>query len=123
MTGKHILSDHLVFLYGWGPEEEGRLSSLLYMVETAASMSMQASIFFFTDAAVIAKKGIAAKISQEIGERFAEIIRNEAVKIYVCSEAAAKRGITQESLEDNITIAGYPTFLNMAATLKSVITV
>ena len=117
------MGDQLVFLYGWGPEEEGRLSSLLYMVETASSMDMQASVFFFTDGAVIAKKGIASKISQEIGNRFSEMIKNEAVKVFVCSEAAAKRGITQELLEDNVTIAGYPSFLNMAATFKSVITV
>lgn len=117
------MGDQLVFLYGWGPEEEGRLSSLLYMVETASSMNMQSSIFFFTDAAVIPKKGNAAKISQEIGERFSEMIKDESVKVYVCSEAAAKRGITQDLLEDNVTIAGYPSFLKMAATFKSVITV
>ena len=93
------------------------------MVETATTMDMKATIFFFTDAAVITKKGIATKISEDIGERFAEILRSENVQVYVCSEAAAKRGITQESLEEHVTIAGYATFLDLAVSLGTVITV
>ncbi len=93
------------------------------MVETAITMEMKASIFFFTDAVVVAKKGNASKISEEIGKRFAEILRNEDVEVYVCSEAAHKRSITQKDLEDRVTIAGYATFLSMATSLKTVITV
>ncbi len=117
------MSNDIVFLFGWGPEEEGRLSSLLYMVETARAMKMSIAVFLFADAAVIAKKGAVAKISEEIGIRFTAILKKERVEVYVCEEAAMKRGITQESLEDGLEMAGYATFLNRAVSSKAVVTI
>jgi predicted peroxiredoxin len=117
------MSKDIVFLFGWGPEEDGRLSSLLYMVETARAMKMNVTVFLFTDAAVIAKKGAATKISEEIGRRFAAILKKERIEVYVCEEAAMKRGITQENLEDGLVIAGYATLLNRAVSSKAVVTI
>jgi len=117
------LSQDIVFLYGWGPEEDGRLSSLLYIVETAAAMGMNAAVFLFTDGAILGKRGTCAKIGEEIDRRFKAILKNEKVKLYVCEEAARKRGITRENLEDSLTIIGYATFLDMATSARTVITI
>jgi len=117
------LEYNIVFLYGWGPEEEGRLSSMLYLAETAAAIDMKAAVFFFTDAAILAKKGTVTKMSEEIEERFKKNLRNEKINFYVCEEAARKRGVAEERLEDGITIAGYTTFLDMAVSAGTVITI
>jgi len=123
VDGESLLANEIVILYGWGPEEEGRLSSLIYILETAMTMKMRATVFLFTDGVILAKKGMATKISEEIGKRFTTILKNKAVKFYVCSEAAGKRGIIPENLEDNVTMAGYATFLNIAVSNKTVITI
>ena len=101
------LEDEIVFLYGWGPEEEGRLSSLLYLAETAAAIDLTSNVFFFTDAAILAKKGTFAKMSEELEMRFKKNLNDERVNFYVCEEAATKRNITKESLENGVTIVGY----------------
>jgi len=116
------MPEGLVLVYGWGPEEDGRLSSLLYIAETAAAMGMQTSVFLFTDAAILAKKGTVAKIGSEIDARFKSILGGRGVKFYVCEEAARKRGVNKENLEDSLTIIGYATFLDMAAAAETVIT-
>jgi len=117
------VNPEIVFLYGWGPEEEGRLSSLLYMVETATTMNMNAGIFLFADAAVLSKKGAFARTSQELGRRLDRLSQNEKVKIYVCEQATRKRGITEETMENGIKIMGYAAFLDMAASARTVITI
>ncbi|NIO37864.1 hypothetical protein GTO27_09200 [Candidatus Bathyarchaeota archaeon] len=117
------MKPQIVFLYGWGPEEGGRLSSLLYMVETATTMNMNAAVFFFADAAVSAKKGASAKIGQEIGRRLRILTQNEKVEFYVCEQAMRKRGLTKENLENRIKVVGYATFLETAASAKTVITI
>ncbi len=117
------MAAEIVFLYGWGPEEEGRLSSLLYLAETAAAMNVNVAIFLFADAAVLAKKGICTKMGEEIGRRFATVLKNENIKFHICEEAARKRSITTESLEEGVTIVGYATFLDMAISSKTVITI
>ena len=117
------MSQDIVFLYGWGPEEEGRLSSLLHIVETAAAMDMKSAVFFFTDGAILGKKGTCARINEEMDRRFRMILRSGKVKFYVCEEAARKRGITKENLEDDLTIIGYATLLDMATASKTVITI
>lgn len=117
------MENNIVFLYGWGPEEEGRLSSMLYLAETAAAIDMNVTIFFFTDAAILAKKGTFSKMSEEIERRFKKNLNDEKIKFYVCEEAARKRSVTQESLENGIVLAGYATFLDMAISAKTVITI
>jgi predicted peroxiredoxin len=117
------MADDIVFLYGWGPEEEGRLSSMLYLAETASAIDMNATVFFFTDAAILAKKGIFSKMTEDIERRFKKNLIDERVQFYVCEEAARKRGLTQEKLENGLVIAGYATFLDMAASAKTVITI
>lgn len=112
-----------MLVYGWGPEEDGRLSSLLHIAETAAAMGMQTSVFLFTDAAILAKKDTVAKIGSEIDRRFKSILGGGDVKFYVCEEAARKRGVNEENLEDGLTIIGYATFLDMAAAAETVITI
>ena len=112
-----------MLVYGWGPEEDSRLSSLLYIAETAAAMGMQTSVFLFTDAAILAKKGIVAKIGSEVDVRFKSILGGKGVKFYVCEEAARKRGVNKENLEGNLTIIGYATFLDMAFAAEKVITI
>jgi len=116
------MPEGLMLVYGWGPEEDGRLSSLLYIAETAAAMGMHTSVFLFTDAAILAKKGTVAKIGSEIDARFKSILGCRGVKFYVCEEAARKRGVNKENLEDNLTIIGYATFLDMAAATETIIT-
>lgn len=123
MLKVNYLVDNIVFLYSWGPEEEGRLSSLLYLTETAAAIDVNVTVFFFTDAAILAKKGTFAKMSEEIERRFKKNLTDARVKFYVCEEAARKRSVTQESLEDGIVMAGYTTFLDMAVSAKTVITI
>ena len=117
------MPEGLMLIYGWGPEEDGRLSSLLYIAETAATMGMQTSVFLFTDAAILAKKGTVAKIGGEIDARFKLILGGGGVKFYVCEEAARKRGVNKENIEDNLKIIGYATFLDMAAAAETVITI
>ena len=117
------MNTEIVFLYGWGPEEEGRLSSLLYMAETATTMNMNAAIFLFADAAVLSKKGAFAKISQETEKRLNRLSQNEKAEIYVCEQATRKRGLTEETIEKGIKVLGYAAFLDMAASARTVITI
>ena len=117
------MPERLMLVYGWGPEEDSRFSSLLYIAETAAIMGMQTAIFLFTDAAILAKKGTVAKIGSEMDARFKSILGGKEVKFYVCEEAARKRGVNKENLEDNLTIIGYATFLDMAVAAETVITI
>jgi predicted peroxiredoxin len=112
-----------MLVYGWGPEEDGKLSSLLYIAETAISMGMKTSIFLFTDAAILAKKGNLQKISGEIDSRFKRITSDPNLKLYVCEEAARKRSINAENLEENLNLIGYATFLDIATKTKTVITI
>lgn len=117
------MKPEIVFLYGWGPEEEGRLSSLLYMAETAKSMNMKATIFFFTDAVVLVKKDASPKLNEEIARRLDMLMRDEQVELYVCTQALRKRGITADMIEDGMKLMGYATFLEMAASTRVVITI
>ncbi len=117
------MTDDLVFLYGWGPEEEGRLSSMLYLAETSSVLNNEACVFLFTDAAILSKKGILSKLSEEIETRFKKNLVDKRIRFYVCEEAARKRGINKETLEEGFIIAGYATFLDMALSAKTVITI
>ena len=117
------MPEGLMLVYGWGPEEDGRLSSLLHIAETAAAMDMKTSVFLFTDAAILAKKGTVAKIGDEIDARFRSILRSGYVKFYICEEAARKRGVNNDNIEENLTIIGYATFLDMASEAKTIITI
>ena len=117
------MSEGLMLVYGWGPEEDGRLSSLLYMAETALAMGIKTSIFLYTDAAILAKKGNIQKISGEIFSRFQRIANDPNLGLYVCEEAAKKRAINTENLEEKLSLIGYATFLDMATKIKTVITI
>lgn len=112
-----------MLVYGWGPEEDGKLSSLLYIAETAISMGMKTAIFLFTDAAILGKKGNLQKISAEIDSRFKRITNDPNLKVYVCEEAARKRLINAENLEEKLSLIGYATFLDIATKTKTVITI
>ena len=81
------MQDEILFLYGWGPEEEGRFSSLLHLVETTIAMGLKANIFFFIDGIVLAKSGSSEKISADIGEQFKILLKNKEIKFYACDEA------------------------------------
>jgi predicted peroxiredoxin len=117
------MSGDLMLIYGWGPEEDGKLSSLLYIAETALSMGMKTSIFFFTDAAILAKKGNIQKISGEMYSRFRRIVDDTDLGVFVCEEAARKRGLSSENLEEKLSLIGYATFLDMSTKTKTVITI
>jgi len=117
------MSEELMLVYGWGPEEDGKLSSLLYIAETAVSIGMKTSIFLFTDAAILAKQGSFQKISGEMYSRFRRITNDPNLKMYVCEEAARKRALTQDNLEEKISLIGYATFLDIATKTKTVITI
>jgi predicted peroxiredoxin len=117
------MGEELMLVYGWGPEEDGKLSSLLYIAETAISMGMKTSVFFFTDAAILAKKGNIQKISAEMDSRFKRITGDSNLTVYVCEEAASKRGLSPESIEEKLRLVGYATFLDIATKTKTVITI
>jgi predicted peroxiredoxin len=117
------MREELMLVYGWGPEEDGKLSSLLYIAETALSMSIKTSIFLYTDAAILAKKGNIQKISGEIYSRFQRIANDTNLGVYVCEEAAKKRSIGPENIEEKLGLIGYATFLDMATKTKTVITI
>ena len=112
-----------MLVFGWGPEEDGKLSSLLYIAETAIAMGMKTSIFLFTDAAILAKKGNIQKISEEMYTRFRRIVNDPNLEVYVCEEAARKRSLTPDNLEENLSFIGYATFLDIATKTKTVITI
>ena len=117
------MSDELMLVYGWGPEEDGKLSSLLYIAETALAIGMKASIFFYTDAAILAKRGNIKKIGGEMYSRFRRITNDPNLVVYVCEEAAKKRAISAENLEEKLILIGYATFLDIATKTKTVITI
>ena len=112
-----------MLVYGWGPEEDGKLSSLIYIAETALSMDMKTSIFFFTDAVILAKRGNIQKVSEEIYSRFRRIVDDPNLGVYVCEEASRKRGVSSDNVEDKLIIIGYATFLDIATRAKTVITI
>jgi predicted peroxiredoxin len=117
------MSEELMLVYGWGPEEDGKLSSLLYIAETALSMGMKTSIFLYTDAAILAKRGNMQKIGGELYSRFRRIANHTNIRLYVCEEAARKRAINSENLEEKLILIGYATFLDIATKTKTVITI
>jgi predicted peroxiredoxin len=117
------MSEELMLVYGWGPEEDGKLSSLLYIAETAVSMGMKTSVFLFTDAAILAKRGNIQKVSAEMYSRFRRIVNDPNLSVFVCEEAARRRALTPDSLEEKLSLIGYATFLDLATKAKSVITI
>jgi len=112
-----------MLVYGWGPEEDGKLSSLLYIAETALSMGMKTSIFLYTDAAILAKQGYIQKMGTEMYSRFRRIVNDTNLRVFVCEEAAKKRAVTPENLEEKLSLIGYATFLDIATKTKTVITI
>lgn len=112
-----------MLIYGWGPEEDGKLSSLLYIAETSLSMGMKTSIFLFTDAAILAKRGNIQKIAEELYTRFKRIKNDPNLRLFVCEEAARKRAISTEDLEERLSFIGYATFLDIATKTKTVLTI
>ena len=96
---------------------------MLYLTETSSALNTETNVFLFTDAAILAKKGILKKLSEEIETRFQKNLIDKRVRFYVCEEAARKRGITKETIEEGFVIAGYATFLDMALSAKTVITI
>jgi len=117
------LNNFIVLLYGWGPEETGRLSALLHLAATAIAMDLETKIFLFTDGATLAKAGVAAKIDPAIAERFRMILQDDKAKVFVCEEAAAKRAIGRDDVEPGISMVGYATFLASATEARAVITI
>jgi predicted peroxiredoxin len=45
------------------------------------------------------------------------------LRVYVCGEAARKRALTLENVEEKVSIIGYATFLDIATKAKTVITI
>ncbi len=117
------MNGDLMLVYGWGPEEDGKLSSLLYIAETSLAMGMRTSVFLYTDAVVLAKKGNIEKVSGELYSRFKRITADRNLSVYVCEEAARKRAVTSDVIEDKLIIIGYATFLDLATKSKTVITI
>jgi len=118
-----IMAERVVLLFGWGPEEVGRASSLLYLAETAASMKLEVKVFLYAEGVVLARKETAEKMDRDISERFKRVLRHEKVTFYACSEAAHKRAISEADLAPSISMIGYASFLDMAVEAKAVITV
>ena len=112
-----------MLLFGWGPEEVGRISSVFHIAETASAMDLEVTIFLYAEGVVLAREGTAEKIDPEIGKRFKLLLKNENVKMYACSEAAHKRMIGERDLVSPVLMAGYATFLQRALEAKTVITV
>jgi len=117
------MADRVVFLFGWGPEEVGRTSSLLYLAETASSMNLEVDVFLYAEGVVLARAGAAEKIDPDIGERFGRLLRDSKVRFYACSEAAHKRAISENDLAPSISMMGYAAFLDKVVEAKAVITV
>jgi len=120
---KEDLADRVVLLFGWGPEEVGRTSSLLYLAETASSMNLEVDVFFYAEGVVLARAGVAEKIDPDIGERFRRLVRDSKVRFHACSEAAHKRAISDKDLVPSISMIGYAAFLDKVVEAKAVITV
>jgi len=117
------LADRVVLLFGWGPEEVGRTSSLLYLAETASSMNLEVDVFLYADGVVLARTGAAEKVDPDVGERFRRLLRDSRVRFYACSEAAHKRAISESDLALSVAMMGYAAFLDKVVEAKAVITV
>jgi len=117
------MAERVMLLFGWGPEEVGRASSLLYIVETASAMDIEVQVFLYAEGVVLARAGTTEKMDPSIGERFNRLLRDEKVRFYACSEATHKRAIGEKDLSPSISIIGYATFLEMAFGAKAVITI
>ncbi|MFH0848233.1 MAG: DsrE family protein [archaeon] len=117
------MSDSIVLLFSWGPEETGRVSSLLHVAETASAMNLETRIFLFSEGSILAKVGTTEKIDSVIAEQFRKLLEQENVRVYVCEEAAEKRAIRKEDLQPGVSMVGYATFLGMAIEGKAVITI
>lgn len=115
--------ESVVLLFGWGPEEEGRASSLLYLAETASAMNLGVKVFLYADGVVLARAGTAEKMDPSIAARFHRLLGDKNVRFYACSEAAHKRAISESNLSPSISILGYAAFLEMSLEAKAVITV
>jgi len=115
------LNEDLILVFGWGPEEIGRFSSLLHIAKTAEAMGLHVGIFLFTDGVVFARRDVVQKLGDDVADRFRSILESENVRVYVCEEALRKRGVSREELEEKATIIGYASFLNLAMKAENVI--
>ncbi|MFQ5712388.1 MAG: DsrE family protein [Candidatus Geothermarchaeales archaeon] len=117
------MAEDIILVFGWGPEEAGRAASLLYIAETAEAMGLTVGIFLFTDGVVLAKRGVAERISESVGRRFSHALRSENIRVYVCEEAAKTRGLVDKDFEPGASIMGYAAFLDKSLEAKAVISV
>lgn len=117
------LTDRVMFLFGWGPEEVGRMSSLLHLAETASSMNFEVNVFLYAEGVVLARADAAEKLDPDLKERLERLLGKPSVRLYACSEAARKRAIGESDLAPSISIIGYAAFLDKAVGAKAVITV
>jgi len=115
------LNTDLILVFGWGPEEEGRFSSLLHIAKTAETLGLQIGVFLFADGVVLARRGMAEKIGEAVAERFRSILESEQVKVFACEEALRGRGLSKEDLEPQVSMIGYAAFLDRAMKAKTVI--
>ena len=92
------------------------------MVGTAAAMGMTVAVFFFTEGALLARRGVYSNINENLRTMF-NSARKKKVKFYVCAQAARKRGLEETDVEEGFTVIGYSTFLDLATSAGTVITV
>jgi len=123
LKGNEKMAERIVLLFGWGPEEVGRASTLLYLAETASTMNLEVHVFLYAEGVVLARTGTAEKMDPDIGERLGRLLRDKKVRFYACSKAAHKRALDEKELVPSISMMGYATFLDKAVEAKAVITV
>ena len=101
--------DSLFLVASWGTEVAERCYAPFVIGTTAQASDVKANIFLMMDAVLLAKKGYAKKVKAPGFPPLVDLIksfRDEGGKVYVCSNSAAFRGISENDIIEGSEIAG-----------------
>ncbi len=117
-----MMGEKVILAYPWGPEEETRAETLLYLAATGRDMGLDMTIFFFVDGVLLTKKGVTEIIGGKVDEGMKDAIET-GIKVYACEASVRSKGFVKEDLLEGVEIIGYVSFLDMALEAKTVITI
>lgn len=107
------MADHVVVKLTWGVDSPERVSQALTVCATAAAAGVPASLWLTGDAAWLATASVLEQVDLPFAGSLAD--SRDAVLaaggITVCSQCAARRGLTEADLLPGVRIAGSAVFV------------
>jgi predicted peroxiredoxin len=107
------MSRRLVLKVTCGPDDAERLSQALTVAATAVAAGVDLSLWLTGDASWLGVAGRVPDLGLESAAPLADLVTAVLAggRTTVCTQCAARRGITAEDLADGVRIAGAASFL------------